>query len=184
MMPVHLSHLYKLKEKDEQSWNFLKENLTCNKSISRFTGIGVDHALEQVNKELKGVGGIVGMSDAQINTFCLTAPTKRALIAEFADFFDLRRGKSANNESVHHEETGSHRVFHHKSVKSYNSGLMEFLDLEEIVNSKCCHNIMTHSILTDDSDLVEVEQIGEELYDKFIEERGANGPGNVWDKLT
>ena len=184
MMPVHLSHLYELKEKDDESWNFLKENFTCNKTISRFTGIGVDHALEQVNKELKGVGGIVGMSDAQIDKFCLTAPTKRALIAEFADFFDLRRGKTAKNQSVHHEETGSHQVFHHKSVKSYNAGLMEFLDLEEIVNSKCCHNIMTHSILTDDSDLVEIEQIGEELYDKFIEERGANGPGNVWDKLT
>ena len=62
MMPVHLTHLYDLKEKDEETWNFLKQNFTCEKTITRFTAIGVDHALEQVNKELKGLGRIKGMS--------------------------------------------------------------------------------------------------------------------------
>ena len=185
MMPVHLTHLYDLKEKDEETWNFLKQNFTCEKTITRFTAIGVDHALEQVNKELKGLGGIRGMSDSQINKFCLITPTKRALISKFSHVFNLRHGKSGNSTSTnHHEETKSHRQFHRSSVKKYCEGLLEFVDLKDILHSDCCFNIMTHSILATDSDIVNIGKIGEEMYDKFIEERNTRGEHDVWDTMT
>ena len=181
MMPVHLSHLYELRDVDRESWDFLKKNFTCDKTLGRFTAIGVDHALEQVNKELKGLGGIRGMSDEEIDKFCLIAPTKRALITQFSEEFKLQRGINNLNSDIHHEEIGTHRVFHKNSVRSFTTALMEFIDFKELVRSECCYNIMTHSILTNDSDLLEIEVIGEELYNTFIEERKSDGSINVWD---
>ena len=46
MMPVRLTHLYELKESDWETWDFLKTNCTCDKTLERFIAIGVDHALE------------------------------------------------------------------------------------------------------------------------------------------
>ena len=91
MVPVYLSNLDTLRESDQETYDLLKENFCCEKSFGRFTAIGVDHALEQVNRELKGVGGITGMSDNEIDKFCLTAPTKRALLLQFSETFNLRR---------------------------------------------------------------------------------------------
>ena len=184
MMPVHLTHLYGLQESDRDTWNFLKENFTCDKTLVRFTAIGVDHALEQVNKELKTIGGIKGMSNEEIDKFCLIAPTKRALITQFADAFNLRRGKTVSKTEVHHEETGSHRTFHNNSVKSFSAGLLEFLDTKDLLHSDSCYNIMTHSILVNDSDILEIERIGEDMYDRFIEERKPDGSKNIWDTMT
>ena len=184
MMPVHLSQLYELQDHDKDTWDFLKENFTCDKSLSRFTAIGVDHALEQVNKELKGLGGIKGMSDSEINKFCLIAPTKRALISQFAHAFHLKRGKNTGTTEIHHEETGGHRSFHRNAVKRYCEGLLEFLDVKDLLESDCCFNIMTHSILANDSDLTDIVNIGEQMYNKFIDDRNRNEEGNVWDTMT
>ena len=128
---------------------------------------------------------IGGMSNNDIDKFCLTAPTKRALITQFADAFDLRRSKaiSQSKTEVHHEETGGHRLFHHESVKSYGAALLEFVDIKDLLASDSCYDIMTHSILADDSDLLQIEKIGHELYNGFLEERKSDGSMNVWDIL-
>ena len=63
MTPIYLSQMYDLQESDPDTWYFLKENFWCRKSLKPFTAIGVDHALEQVNKELKVVGGIFGLPE-------------------------------------------------------------------------------------------------------------------------
>ena len=80
MTPIYLSDMYQLKETDGETWSFLKINFCCRKSITPFTAIGVDHALEQINRELKVMGGIVGLSHQQLDRYCIIAPTKRLLI--------------------------------------------------------------------------------------------------------
>ena len=87
MMPVHLTHLYELKASDKETWEFFKTNFTCDETLGQPTVIGVDHALEQVKKELKGLRGIQGKSNAEIDRFRLIAPTKRTLITQFADVY-------------------------------------------------------------------------------------------------
>lgn len=42
MIPVHLTHLYELKDADRETWDLLKENSTCEKTLGRFTAIGID----------------------------------------------------------------------------------------------------------------------------------------------
>ena len=69
--PVYLSSMYSLRKAGQETWDFC-----CNKTKALFVAIGVDHCLEQVNKELKVMGGIVGLSDGGIDKYCLTAPIK------------------------------------------------------------------------------------------------------------
>lgn len=50
--PLYLSNMTELKTKDTDSWNYLKDNLSINKSGIWFCSIGYDHALEQQNKSM------------------------------------------------------------------------------------------------------------------------------------
>ena len=43
---------------------------------------------------------------------------------------------------------------------------------------------MTHSVLKNDHDLLEIESIGEEMYNTFIAERKVGQPKSVWDTMT
>ena len=97
------------------------------------------------------------------------------MISQFANTFNLQRGKYTSVR----EEIGSYRAFHNNFVKSYCAGLREFVDVKDILESDCCYNIMTHSILINDSDLFEIERVGEGMYDTFIEERKPGGLKNM-----
>ena len=55
-----------MKQANRETW----ENFTCDKTLGRFTASGVDHVLEQVNKELKSIGGSKVMSDEEIDKVC------------------------------------------------------------------------------------------------------------------
>ena len=60
-------------------------------------------------------------------------------------------------------------------MKSFSQGLLDFIDLKDLLRSDSCYNIMTHSILANYSDLLELEIIGESMYNTFIEERKPDG---------
>ena len=63
MTPVYLSFMYSLRKDDRETWDFISSNFCYNKTKAPFDAIGADHCLEQVNKELKVMGDIVGVSD-------------------------------------------------------------------------------------------------------------------------
>ena len=56
-------------------------------------------------------------------------------------------------------------------MKSFSQELLDFIDLKDLLRSDSCYNIMTHSILANYSDLLELEIIGESMYNTSIEER-------------
>ena len=103
-----------------------------NKSEKAFLAIGVDHALEQVNRELKAVTGITGLPNEAIDIHCYTIPVKHALLANFSQEFGIDASDSASPE-LHHEDSGSFNEFYVNSIKSYSNGLREYLvdDWEE-----------------------------------------------------
>ena len=70
------------------------------------------------------------------------------MISQFANTFNLQKGKDTSVHDIHHEEIGSYQAFYKNFVKSYGAGLREFVDLKDILESDCCYNIMTHSMLT------------------------------------
>ena len=60
--------MFALKEKDEETWNFLNDgNFSVNKSNIAYTALSADHALEQANKTMKIHGGIEGIANNQVS---------------------------------------------------------------------------------------------------------------------
>ena len=73
--------MMELKENDEMSWQYLKDNFSINKTGIPFGSIGSDHALEQDNKLLKVNGGVVGLTQnpTALQIFCLVSPSLASL---------------------------------------------------------------------------------------------------------
>ena len=182
MTPIYLSQMYGLKDEDPETWVFLKKNFCCRKSLKPFTAIGVDHALEQVNKELKVMGGIVGLPEHLLDRYCIIAPTKRLLVDQFLDKFAT---SFKNRTYDHHESNKRDTKFHNEAVVKYSEALSEFLD-NPTLDFTSVFNVMTHSVLDRDEDLLQCEDIGEALLTKFITTRkeGATAAASVWDKMT
>ena len=74
-----------LKENDEVSWQYLKDNFSINKMSIPFCSIGSDHALEKNNKLLKVNGGVVGLrqNPTALHRFCLISPSLASLCSQF-----------------------------------------------------------------------------------------------------
>ena len=60
---------------------YLEENVSVNKTGIPFTSIGSDYALEQNNRMMKTVGGIVGLTQKQssLNRYFLIVPVLNQL---------------------------------------------------------------------------------------------------------
>ena len=56
--PLYLATMKELEHNEGDSWNYLKQNFSINKSGIPFCSIGSDHALEQENRSLKVTGGV------------------------------------------------------------------------------------------------------------------------------
>ena len=76
-----------LKTKDIDSWNYLKDNFSINKSGIPLCSIGSDHALEQENKTMKLAGCVICLTQNQaaLHRFCLVAPFLSALSKGFCN---------------------------------------------------------------------------------------------------
>ena len=180
MTPIYLSQVYSLKDTDSNTWDFLKTNFCCRKSLKAFTSIGVDHCLEQVNKDLKDAGGIVGLPDHLLDQYCIISPIKRQLVDQFHKSFC---SKSDYQHQTHHEVNKREEKFHNHAVSVYSKALAEFLD-DPSLKFSSVFNVMTHSILEPDDDLLNCEEIGSSLLEKFLSRGAENSNLSVWDTIN
>ena len=66
LMPLYLHSMPEAKEKHPNLWaEFEKGNFCITKGVAGFTSIWPDHGIEQENRELKVVGGIVGITQKE-----------------------------------------------------------------------------------------------------------------------
>ena len=82
---LYVAKMRKLQTKHIESWNYLKENFSINKTRIPFCSIGTDHAFEQENKILKINGGVKGLTQnaTALHHFCLSTPSLNSLSKEF-----------------------------------------------------------------------------------------------------
>ena len=126
--------MYSLRKDDREAWDFIFSNFCCNKTTA---------PLEQVNKELKVMGGIVavGLSGDGIDKYCLTAPIKRLILAKFEESIRLNK-TSSDSDYIHHKYSGSYLKF-----QIYAKHLRSFLDCD-LTTVQTVLNVMTHYVLT------------------------------------
>ena len=67
MTSVYLAQMYKLREKDQSTWQLLANgSFLVNKSGTPCTVIGADHGIKQENRALKVLGG----TSCRIFSYC------------------------------------------------------------------------------------------------------------------
>ena len=92
MIPFYLANVEKLRESDDDIYaEFLSRiwDVNNNPSVS-FCAIGADYALEHINRSMRVVGGLIGITlnaNAR-NKFFLTAPEMSRLTVDAEDMVD------------------------------------------------------------------------------------------------
>ena len=81
--------MMELKENDEMSWQYLKDNFSINKMGIPFCWIGSDHALEQDNKLLKEQNLQATQNPTALRRFCLILPSLASLCSQFLKNFGI-----------------------------------------------------------------------------------------------
>jgi hypothetical protein len=106
---VHARDMRRLPSSVEEE--FLKGNWVVSKTTRRFSAMPVDQAHEQLNKELKDAGGIIGVTASQVATdrWALASPELSRYVTQFEEESGVDLTSSA---TTHHEEQASfHRRF-------------------------------------------------------------------------
>ena len=87
-------------------------HFTITRSNHRFSSIPIDQAHEQANKRVKGVGGVIGLTEnpAMLERWVVTGPEISRVVEQFTDVDD-----DYDQELPHHEEGGAsqQRFRHH-----------------------------------------------------------------------
>ena len=169
--PVYLAQMFVLKEKDEQTWNFLNNgNFSVNKSSIVYTGLGADHALEQANKTMKIRGGIKGIASNQLalDQFFIIAPEISSIIEKVYTIF----GITDSDDQEHHYQLKGGK---NKRISDNVEKLTTVFDHHNtnFEESDCVYNTVTKKILPEKFAKVFLnhEQEGEKRLQEFTNGR-------------
>lgn len=137
---------------------------TITRSNRRFSSLPVDHAHEQANKRVKGVGGMIGLTEnpAMLEKWVATAPEISRVVEEFTAV-DV-----TDSDLPHHEEgiTSQIRFQHHVRdlidvlLVKVNPFEEDSKDLVTLENKVCQSPAAAISVY-------KVESVGQEQYENF-----------------
>ena len=107
-MPLYLAEMNDLEHGDPVTWAALKsDDVVVAKSEIPFTKLFVDQKLEQEIKDLKGQGGMVGLSqdEAALDRLLTITPHLCHLVRQFLNTFP--RASRSKDRSEHYQLSGS-----------------------------------------------------------------------------
>ena len=163
-MPILIRDLEALP--DSIKVEFDKRHWTITRSKRCFSSLPIDHAHEQANKRVKGVGGMIGLTEnpSMLERWMVTGPEISRVVGEFSGEHD----NDDDEELPHHEEgyASQHRFQRH--VKDLLEVLMskgnpfeeDSEDLVTLDNQVCESADAARSVH-------EVESTGENQYNNY-----------------
>ena len=101
-IPIHIQDMKELPAQTLEA--FTNGNFVVNRSTRRFSSIAVDQGHEQLNKMLKGTGGVIGLThdpESHIK-WSLYGPILNRIITEFED--DSGKTNEHDSDVFHHDE--------------------------------------------------------------------------------
>ena len=103
--PLYLTTMKELEYNGGDSWSYLKENFSVNKSEIPFSSVGSDHALEQENRSLKVTGGVKGLTQepTALYRYCLSAPSLNDISKAFCKEHKIE----STEQKAHYQLSGS-----------------------------------------------------------------------------
>lgn len=145
---------------------FKRGNWTITRSNRRFSSLPIDQAHEQANKRVKGVGGIIGLTENRdlLERWIMTGPEISRVVEEFTGEND----KDDEEELPHHEEGYASQQRFVRHVKDL---------LEELLSNGNPFEEHSEDLVTLDNKVCEsaaatlsvhlVESMGQEQYNNF-----------------
>ena len=181
-----------IKTSDPELWQSFNNGEFAVNTSNRipFTRIGVDQAMEHLNKSTKGQVGISGITSypATLLKFCLTAP-ELARLAEESE--RLVATTSTTAPAQHHQLSQSRIDRQERSVAQLKSVLAPCNLFQTEAGSESSDRkgrmfkLMSKEIIPDEvqQSILATEETGMDAYETFVEER-IIGSRNLWDKMT
>ena len=181
-MPVHIHDMLKLENLHPDIFRqYMNGNFTVQKSKRKFSLIGMDQNHEQLNKDIKGDGGVsslMGDNDALVK-WMVAGPEVSSLVNQFEQ--SLQQEKTS---SQHHEENISRQTKFHQDViamvKTINEMDNPFMD-----NSTDLSRLDSKDIVSEQTveAIKNARNIGKKQFEKFWTER-ISGDKPLLDKLS
>ena len=106
VIPVYIAQMWNIQIYEEEKWKYIEGcNFSVNKSHFPFSAISADHGIEQLNRELKVVGGVKRLfqNENAVHRFILWALVLDSVCEDF------RKRNNLKNQSrdKHYQLTGT-----------------------------------------------------------------------------
>ena len=181
LLSVYLADMKALAKSDPEIWaEFMDGNWVVNKNINPFCAIGPDHALEQVNRMMKVLGGLIGITLSPLARakFFLVAPGLARLAKEAEAIAVVPRNQTMKQ---HHENTDAKTKLQVKNVAALKDTINKFTnpftdECEQLINM-VTKAVMPERVL---HDICRRTQIGEECFAQFVSDRIITNNVNIW----
>lgn len=158
---------------------FCDGSFVVHKTERPFSSIALDHAHEQLNSEVKGEGGAVGLTEspAALGRWMVGGPEVARMTREFED-------SAPAPKYQHHKQTPATQATFAKDVLNVVSS---FEDLGNPFNEKSKQLIAVHTKGVADETIINTVQhvvpIGEAQFNTFVQERFINRSKPVTDTI-
>ena len=191
-IPDFIARMDAIKTSDPELWQSFNNGEFAVNTSNRipFTRIGVDQAMEHLNKSTKGQGGISGITSypATLLKFCLTAPELTRLVEESER---LVATTSTTAPAQHHQLSQSRIDRQKRSGAQLKSVLAPCNLFQTEAGSESSDRkgrmfkLMSKEIIPDEvqQSILATEETGMDAYETFVEER-IIGSRSLWDKMT
>ena len=151
--------------------HFVQGKFTFRKTKHPFSAIALDHAHEQLNAQVKGVGGAVGLTEKPeaLLRWMIGGPEVAHVVTEFEQDAGLL---PSDDRKSHHEQTSSQQIIFYKHVQSLVAAFESFGnpfmddgdDLFALDTTTICSIEAVHSLRT-------IQSVGKQMYNDFVKER-------------
>jgi hypothetical protein len=180
-IPEYIAKMHDIQTSDPLLWKtFLDGNFCVKKSCVPFTSIGVDHAIEHVNRSMKVMGGIRGLTQkpGALSRFFLIAPELARLSREAESL----AGCSYTNRTKHHNLSNAAVCRQEKMIEKMKQFVRENNPLE--VTGTEMFNFATKRVLPTETAKIVMQSIdaGSEAYQLFVKDR-LIGDVSLWEKM-
>ena len=148
-LSVHAHDLNNLPKVSRKTFEeFLKGNFVTQKSTHKFSFLALDQIHEQLNKTVKGVGGVVGITEdeSSLKRWMVTGPKVSSMLTDFQSKLNEKK----HSTTRHHEQIPSIQMSFANDVRNtiaafevYGNPFMDnsedlyALDTKKILDSEC-----------------------------------------------
>jgi len=161
---------------------FMDGNFVVNKNKNPFCAIGVDHALEHINRIMKVTGGLVGVTQniSARERFFLTAPE----LSRLAEEAHMMAASPTATCKEHHDLSLAVWRRQKENIAQLKSVLQSAINPMKHKGEDLTHTI-TKVVMPAEvqTDVCNQDDIGQQKYIKFVEKRINTNEVSIWARM-